>query len=128
MDPMDGLLIGSAVALLIFVDKMSKSEAEITINKDRKIIKRVNAAKIIHLKEHGDVVVYRFAGQLTYVQYPVAYQHGHGHERRRPVAVLSLRNLFFIDMDGVEALKEIVDIFESKGKKSVHHCGERAGQ
>lgn len=117
MDPMDGLLIGSAVALLIFVDKMSKSEAEITINKDRKIIKRVNAAKIIHLKEHGDVVVYRFAGQLTYVNIQSHINTVTAMNGGAQFAVLSLRNLFFIDMDGVEALKEIADIFESKGKK-----------
>lgn len=117
MDPMDGLLIGSAVALLIFVDKMSKSEAEITINKDRKIIKRVNAAKIVHLKEHGDVVVYRFAGQLTYVNIQSHINTVTAMNGGAQFAVLSLRNLFFIDMDGVEALKEIVDIFESKGKK-----------
>jgi len=65
--PIFVLLIVAAVALPIFVDRTSKSEAEITINKDKKIIKRVNAAKIINVKDHGDVIVYRFAGQLTYV-------------------------------------------------------------
>jgi len=116
-DPMFGLLIGAAVALLIFVDRTSKSEAEITINKDKKIIKRVNAAKIINVKDHGDVIVYRFAGQLTYVNIQSHINTVEAMNGGAKFAVLSLRNLFFMDMDGVSALKEIVDIFESKGKK-----------
>ncbi|MDD2766650.1 MAG: SulP family inorganic anion transporter [Candidatus Moranbacteria bacterium] len=117
MDPMAGLLIGSAVALLIFVDKTSKSEAEITINKDKKIIKRVNAAKIIKIKDHGDVIVYRFAGQLTYVNIQSHINTVEAMNGGAQFAVLSLRNLFFMDMDGVTGLKEIIDIFEAKGKK-----------
>lgn len=116
-DPMAGLLIGAAVALLIFVDKMSKSEAEITINKDRKILKRVNAARIIKINDHGDVIVYRFAGQLTYVNIQSHINTVTAMNGGAKFAVLSLRNLFFIDMDGVTALKEITGIFESKGKK-----------
>lgn len=117
VDPMAGLLMGAAAALLIFVDKMSKSEAEITINKNKRIIKRVNAAQLLKTKDHGDVLVYRFAGQLTYVNVQSHMNTIVAMNGGAKFVILSLRNLFFIDMDGVQALGEMIDILEAKGKK-----------
>lgn len=117
-DPMIGLLSGAAAALLIFADKMSKSEAEITINKNRQIIKRVNAARLLKIKDHGDVLVYRFAGQLTYVNSQSHMNTIIAMNGGAKFIVLSLRNLFFIDMDGSDALGEMIDILEAKGKKT----------
>lgn len=117
VEPMTGLLVGAAAALLIFVDRVSKSETEITINKNRQIIGRVNATKFLRLKDHGDVFVYRFAGQLTYVNVQSHLNTIRGMKGNAKFVILSLRNLFFIDMDGVEALEEMIDTLESKGKK-----------
>lgn len=118
-DPMVGIVVGSALALLIFANKMSVGETEITINKNMQIIKRINASQLVSTDEHGDVLVYRFAGQLTYVNTQSHLNNISKINGGTRVVILSFRNLFFIDMDGVAAVKEMVDILEGKGKKVV---------
>ena len=101
-DATTGILVGTAAALLFLVNKMSVAQCNVT------------AGMKEPLTENADVVVYRFAGELTYV-------NSKSHiEQLEKVAVgkalvLNFRSLFYIDLDGIEALHEIVDRLESKG-------------
>lgn len=118
-DPMVGIVVGSALALLVFANKMSIGETEVTINKNMQVIKRINASQLVSTDEHGDVLVYRFAGQLTYVNTQSHLNNVNKINGGTREVILSFRNLFFIDMDGVDAVKEMVEILEAKGKKVV---------
>ncbi len=116
-DPIIGILFGAAASLLLFVNEISKGLAEITIfPASEKQPLRLPVIKEPARVErvHGDIVVYRFAGQLNYIN---AQSH---HELIREISgvktfVLSFRNLFYIDLDGLDALAEIIETLEQKG-------------
>ena len=116
-DPIMGILIGSMAALLVFANKMSRAKTEIGVNRDGKLIVRLNAKEFAQAVDHGDTLVYRFAGQLTYVNAQSHMQNvGKINDGAKNV-VYSFRNLFFFDMDGLEAIKEMVEMQKSRGKK-----------
>ncbi len=107
-DPIIGILIGAVVALLRFAKHTSQAQCEITVNKNKEIVAHVTGHKDPTLEGYeGDVYVYRFSGPLTYV-------NGQMHLSRleslisAKVVILNLRQVFYIDIDGLEALTEIV--------------------
>lgn len=116
-DPIMGVLIGSVAALLMFANKMSRAKTEININKDGKLLARLNAKEFAKRTDHGDSLVYRFAGQLTYVNSQSHMGNINKISDDTKIVVLSFRNLFFFDMDGLEAIKEMVETMKTKGKK-----------
>lgn len=115
-DPIIGIMVGSVVALLIFISELAKGQAEITFNKNKKVVERVTAAALMNGKKiHADLAVYRFAGQLSYVN---AASHAETLEKITDIKtlVLSFRNLFFADVDGIEVLGEIIESLERKNQ------------
>ncbi|KKQ44237.1 MAG: Sulfate transporter [Candidatus Moranbacteria bacterium GW2011_GWC2_37_8] len=115
-DPIIGILIGSVAALLLFANKMSKAETEIGLNKDGKLLGRINARRLFKTKNQGDTLVYRFAGQLTYVNTQSHMDNVSAINDDVKVVVFSFRNLFFLDMDGMESIKEMVEMLKRKEK------------
>lgn len=114
-DPMVGILVGASSSLLLFIHTMSKGQAEVTINRQGAIAGRHSIASFLHTKPHqGDVFVYRFAGPLNYVN---AQAHAEVLDALSGphTVVLAFRNLFFMDLDGLDALEDMVDSLESRG-------------
>lgn len=118
-DPIMGILIGSMAALLVFANRMSRAKTEIGINRDGKLIARLNAKEFAQAADHGDTLVYRFAGQLTYVNAQSHMENISKISDDTKNVVYSFRNLFFFDMDGLEAIKEMVEIQKNRGKKVI---------
>ena len=116
-DPIVGIIVGSVVALLIFVSHLSKGQSEIIINKDKKMIARIQTLKYNEVERHeGDVVVYRFAGQVNYIN---CQSHIENLIKLNGanVLILNFRNLFHIDLDGLDAMGEIIKSAENQNKK-----------
>ncbi len=117
-DPMVGILAGVALTMLIFMKKLSKAQSEITINTNKKLTHRLLADDFPKLEEHGDVLVYRFAGLLTYVN-SLSHIETIAQIKKPHTVILALRNLFFMDIDGVDALQEMIETLEERGIKVI---------
>lgn len=118
-DPIVGILAGSVISLLVFVNHFSKAQSEIIINKDKKMVAKIQTLKFNEIEKHGgDVIVYRFAGQMNYIN---SQSHLENLERMNGVhtIILNFRNLFYIDVDGLDSLKEIIETMSRKGKKVI---------
>lgn len=116
-DPIVGIIVGSIVALLIFVSHLSKGQSEIIINKDKKMVARIQALKYNEVEKHtGDVVVYRFAGQVNYINCQSHFENL-SKLNGANVLILNFRNLFHIDLDGLDAMGEIIKNAEMQNKK-----------
>jgi SulP family sulfate permease len=116
-DPMIGILVGAAAALLFFVRTMAKGQAEVTINREGVIAGRMSSASFLRNRpSQGDVFVYRFAGPLTYVN-AQAHLQALDVLREPKVVILAFRNLFFVDCDGVDAVVDMVEMLEGKGMR-----------
>ena len=116
-DPIVGIVVGSITALLIFVSHLSKGQSEIIINKDKKMVARIQALKYNEIERHeGDVVVYRFAGQVNYINCQ-SHVNNLSKLNEATVLILNFRNLFHIDLDGLDAMGGIIENAETQNKK-----------
>ncbi len=114
VDPMIGILVGATIALLGFAQHLSKGQSELTLHKDKKLLARIPFHRLHEYEDSGDVVVYRFAGELTYL-------NGKYHEDAiarigAQTVILSLRNVFYVDLDGAETLHEILQQQKTRGR------------
>lgn len=118
-DPIVGIVVGSIIALLIFVNHLSKGQSEIIINKDKKMVARIQTLKFNEIEKHsGDVVVYRLAGQMNYIN-SQSHLDNLSKINGASTLVLNFRNLFHVDMDGLDAIGEIIETMKSKNKKVI---------
>lgn len=120
-DPIVGILFGTAVALLLFVEKLSKGQFELMINNAEKQMTDHVVGEDIdddNICKDCHTLVYSIKGQLAYVN---AQAHISRFETKLNAdfenVVLRMRELFFIDLDGVDAFEEIVTLIESQGKQ-----------
>jgi len=69
-------------------------------------------------EEFGTTLVYRFTGQLTYVNASAHIARlkklTNGERSKIKTVILALRYLCYIDLDGIDALKEIVQLLEDR--------------
>lgn len=118
-DPMIAIFIGSTVSLLIFVNSLSKGQSEITLNKNQKLLGRFNGNNMEDFEKHGaDLVVYRLAGQMTYINAQSHVETLAKLSNSVNTVILSLRNLFYVDMDGLEQLDEILENLRRRNIKT----------
>ncbi len=109
-DAMVGILAGTVMSLIILIERMSKGQFELVVNKDQKIINRIigeDTSKHIEIPKDAHVCVYSIKGHLTYTN---AFRHlarMRNTLMRSQTAVIRLRELAYVDVDGIEALDEI---------------------
>ncbi len=108
-----GILVGTAAALLFLVNRISSAQSNITVGTNKPLTET----------KEGDIIVYRFAGELTYVN-SKSHVEMFPTLLPRKAVVLNFRHLFYIDLDGVEALDEIIEHLESK-KQNIYLTGIR---
>ena len=83
------------------------------------MIAKIQTVKFNEIEKHGgDVIVYRFAGQMNYIN-SQSHLENLSKINGAHTVVLNFRNLFYIDVDGLDSLKEIIETMIVKGKKVI---------
>ncbi|TXI33658.1 MAG: SulP family inorganic anion transporter [Niabella sp.] len=120
-DPTVGILFGVAISLIIFVEKLSKGQYELIVNDiNKKIADQVEGegAHTHNLKANADTLVYSFKGQLAYVNgqaHISRFERGFSKEYKN--IILRFRGVYFIDLDGIEVLEEILTHLKAEDKQ-----------
>ncbi|MDQ5883109.1 MAG: sulfate permease, SulP family [Patescibacteria group bacterium] len=122
IDSVVGLLAGTVLALLYFVENFSKGHFDITRNRDNKFIDRLYEGDFEKFDEPMDVVVYSFKGSLTYVNGETHKDRLHEKMSLFNTVILRMRELGHIDHDGLEILYEIIEELKHN-KKDVYITG-----
>ena len=117
-DPIFGILIGSIISLLMFLDVISRGQFELVINDtNKKIVKKLSGNKIDKITENSHTLVYSIKGILTYINSQAHIsrfeQDLNGYEN----IIIRLRGLHFMDIDGIDAFDEIISIIQKRKKK-----------
>lgn len=118
-DPIVGLVLGTAISLLIFMEKLSHGQFELVINNEKKRIVKKIISEDAHpsIAEPAHTLVYSFKGQLAYINAESHIgrfeQDLNGYEH----VLLRFRELYFIDLDGLDAFDEIVGLIQRQGKE-----------
>jgi len=83
------------------------------------MVAKIQTVKFNEIEKHGgDVIVYRFAGQMNYIN-SQSHLENLSKINGAHTVVLNFRNLFYIDIDGLDSLKEIIETMIAKGKKVI---------
>lgn len=116
-DPIIGILFGTAFSLILFVDQLSKGQYDLLVNSPRyKEAKAIVHEELSSIKGSQHVLVYSIKGALVYVN-----AQAHLARFEEPLSnyhsvIIRMREVHFIDLDGIEALNEIFDILYEKEK------------
>lgn len=117
-DPLIGILAGTVISLLIFVNKVSQGQYEVTLNDHKKgVIKRLTEEMDESVAQPHDTLVYSINGTLVYINSQAHIARFEGGTKGYSNVILRLRELHFIDRDGVDALDEIIDLIHEQGKQ-----------
>lgn len=122
-DPIIGILLGTSLSLLVFMQKLSHGQFELMVNSTKgKKIYKITKDEHIRLNKYDHTLVYTIKGQLAYIN---AQSHISRFENRlngSQTIIIRLRELYFIDLDGVEALDEIIEICK-KSNRNIYITG-----
>eukprot|EP00696_Hemimastix_kukwesjijk_P014424 gnl/Hemi2/28426_TR9400_c0_g1_i1.p1 gnl/Hemi2/28426_TR9400_c0_g1~~gnl/Hemi2/28426_TR9400_c0_g1_i1.p1 ORF type:complete len:664 (+),score=227.10 gnl/Hemi2/28426_TR9400_c0_g1_i1:169-2160(+) len=130
-DPTIGIVIGVIISLLLNADRQAVGHSDITTvgqpaddkSKEPNYGSTYQSSGNDHSVEmFGSVVVYRFCGQLSYVNLDAHKTRLMDSFPDCTVLILGLRHLLMFDFDGLDCLTEIVQHAEDTGK-TVYICG-----
>ena len=120
IDPIFGILFGIAASLILFVDKLTRGQFELLVNETgKREVKQMFEDESIHDLGESTTLVYSIKGQLAYFNCAAHVHRFEASLDNYSNVVLRMRELYYIDIDGIEALDEIIDLIESKGKEVV---------
>jgi SulP family sulfate permease len=116
-DPIIGILFGTAISLVVFMEYLSKGEYELLLNsKQFKKAKPITHEQLAKLKGSEHVLVYSFKGALVYINTQAHIARFERALKQYHSVILRMREVHFIDLDGVEGFSEIIDILYEKEK------------
>ncbi len=112
VDPIMGILAGTGMALLLLVNKLAQSFYELIVHESREM-------------EHEDmldaqkrnVLIYAFKGKLVYLNSTAHMMRFQSDFGQYAGIILKLKDVYFIDLDGVDALEEIVELIQNHRQK-----------
>lgn len=117
-DPITGILVGAAISLVVFLDTLSKGQFDLVINDiNNKIVSHLSGNTIDEITKDSHTLVYSIKGHLTYVDGQAHISRFESGLENCENIILRLRELYFVDLDGIDAFDEIVLLLEKQNKQ-----------
>jgi SulP family sulfate permease len=109
-DPIVGILLGTALALVLFVERLSHGSFDLTMgNTEEGVLGNISGEKLKEIKENTEILLYSFKGKLCYINSRAHVERFEANMRGYKTIILRLREVYFMDLDGVEALDQIIE-------------------
>lgn len=108
-DPIIGILIGTALSLLLFIENLAQGHYETVIPEDN----------INNFTLKDNILIYAIKGKLIYINGLAHINRFENDFNRYSVIILQLRDIYFIDLDGIDTLDEIIDIIQTNHQKII---------
>lgn len=115
-DPIFGIAAGVIISFFFFIDNISRGHFELSINDDNGLIRTMSGNKLRPIKEDGTVLLYTIRGTFVYIncEAHLARLESEYFEKFRTV-IFRLREVYMIDLDGMETLDKMIQILRDKG-------------
>lgn len=115
------VLAGAVVALLIYANRVSRGRFHVVLNYEDGSVEDVRMANMLHLPADKQIpiVTYGLAGYLGYIdsaQHAANFRHL-AHAPNVGAVLIRLRDLFSIDFEGHEMLRDAIEEMTARGKK-----------
>ncbi|MGE4443648.1 MAG: SulP family inorganic anion transporter [Candidatus Altimarinota bacterium] len=107
-----GILIGTAITLIIYIRKITNSNANISIFRKNGEVEKISLSKYLQKQQDGDVILTKFSGGLNYLNIEgniAAIEKLNANQK----VIISLGHIGNIDVDGIEAIDEMIDTLEA---------------
>lgn len=115
-DPTIGIVLGSMLALLLFIEQLSHGPFDLVVHDVQKGTAAPLASdKLPEGPSGSDVFVYSIKGELVYINCDAHINRFEQELSGYRAVVLRLSGLAFIDAEGVDAINQIIDIVQKKG-------------
>ena len=122
-DPIVGILFGVGVSSLLLMEKLSRGQFDLSINNAKKqMVSRMSGDRLQKIVEGSDTIVYSIKGLLCYINSESHLNRFRLHLNGSRNIILRMRSVYYIDIDGVETVDEIIQILTS-AKKNVYVTG-----
>lgn len=119
-DPIVGILLGTALALVLFVERLSHGTFDLTMGNEKNgVLGSISGEELKEIKEDTEILLYSFKGKLCYINSRAHVERFESNMRGYKTVILRLREVYFMDLDGVEALDQIIEVLERRNQKVV---------
>ena len=116
-DPIVGILLGATISLIFLLDKISQGQCDISISKrNGELAGSIAGEKTKELDKNTDVLMYSMKGKLCYINSRAHVTRFETKLEKYTYIIIRLREIYFIDLDGVAALDEIIQTAQAKGQ------------
>lgn len=116
-DPIVGILLGATIAMLIFMEKLSKGSFELKTREEFVYSHKQD------IKDQGyenlqriSTLIYTIKGELAYINAQSHITRFEEYPVGQKAVILDLKELYFIDHDGIEAFGELVELLHMQNK------------
>ncbi len=110
-DAIVGILAGAVLALLLLVNQLAEGYYEVKVHETIK-----ESAENIKTAEKQQMLMYAFKGKLVYLNSQAHIVRFQTDFKQYAGVILELQNLYYIDLDGVDALDEIIELLQNRGQ------------
>lgn len=103
-----GILIWTAITLIIYIRKITNSNANISIFRKNGEVEKISLTKYLQKQEDWDVILAKFSWGLNYlnIEWNIAAIEKLNANQK---VIISLGHIWNIDVDGIEAIDEMID-------------------
>ncbi len=117
-DPIVGIIFGTALSLILFMEKLSRGQFDLKLNTfESGVVQSFSGDSLAEISEHADVLLYSIKGKLTYINSRAHVSRFESNLSKYHIVIIRLRSVYFIDLDGAEALDEIISILQRQGRR-----------
>ncbi|MDD3793567.1 MAG: SulP family inorganic anion transporter [Candidatus Gracilibacteria bacterium] len=111
-EPTYGILIGTAITLIIYIGKITNSDAYVTVFRKGGDREKISLSKYTHSQHHEDVLLTKFSLGLNYlnIETNIALIEKLNHNQK---LIISLAHMGNIDIDGIEAIDEMIGVLKN---------------
>jgi MFS superfamily sulfate permease-like transporter len=104
--------------MLLFVEKLSHGHFTLRLNSyERGNTQTISGTELATEEAENDFSLYSIHGKMCYVNSKSHVSRFETNFRKHKRIILRLRGVYFMDIDGVNAIDEIIDIVEGRGQQ-----------
>jgi SulP family sulfate permease len=116
-DPVIGILGGAMISLLFFVEELSHGYYELMVKNIHASKGPVSSKQLTHSTRDAGVLIYAFKGKLSYLNSQAHVERFESDLQNYKHIILNFREVYFMDIDGVDALDEIIGMIQKRNQQ-----------
>lgn len=117
-DTIIGILVGTALSLLVFVKRVSEWELNVTIFRNKEFFKKTTLLEYLAHQDIQDTVIVKFVWEINYLN-SENYINQIKKIKKCDRVILAFAQLSDMDIDAMEALEEVLEHFNRKKIKVI---------